>query len=103
MGCSNQSSSLGLLAPESLGVALGAVVDLAVFFERLDVRALAEFRGRGDGLFFQNVRIEFQHFVPPDRSARRPRLPSPALYFDMVDGIAGTYLMGAGGGGQEQP
>src|SRR5208282_6450637 len=52
---------LGLLAPESLRVALGALVHLAILVEGLDVRSPAEFFGRRNRFFLKNAWIELLH------------------------------------------
>ena len=61
MGGSNQSSSSACSPQNFSGSLRGRFVHFAVFFERIDAGAFAEFFRRGNGFFFENVRIEFLH------------------------------------------
>ncbi len=52
---------LGLFAPESLGIFRGLGAHLFVFIHRAHARLLREIRGRRDGFFVEDVRIELLH------------------------------------------
>src|SRR5580704_2462712 len=80
LGCLEPMEQLRLLAPEFFGAVRGLLIHLLIFFERFDASLLAEILGRRNGLFFQNVRIEFLHGSSGGR-ARAESLPRPSQEF----------------------
>src|SRR5690348_18403117 len=64
-----------LFQPETLRIALGTLVDLAILVERFHVCALAELSRRRNGLLFENVWVKLLH---ESSDARNFELKNPS-------------------------